>query len=119
MLSRPTDSAGDILPVLSSADLLTGPEALAAALSDHLNLHYADWWEYDSRGNEVFDMIAASRYTARDADALSSYLVSYIQEFPGIRSVTDPSASFSGHTFSFSARVIPEEGSPVRISFKA
>ena len=115
---RPVDLSGDILPVRSRADLLTGSEALAAALADHLKLHYADWWEYDSRGNEIFGMIASSRYTAQDADALSSYLVSYIQEFPGVRSVSDISASFSGRTFSFSALVHPEEESiSVPVSF--
>ena len=120
MRCRPTDPSGDVLPVLSPGDLLTGSEALAAGLADHLKLHYADWWEYDSRGNEIFDMIAASRYTAQDADALSSYLAAYIQEFPGVRSVSDISASFSGRTFNFSAAVHPEEGnSQVPVTFTA
>ena len=120
MRTRPVESTGDILPVLAPSDLLTGPEALAAGVADHLKLNYGDWWEYASRGNEIFDMIAASRFTAQDADALSSYLVSYIQEFPGIRSVSDISASFSVRTFSFSAVVHPEEGSsPVPVTFTA
>ena len=117
MLSRPVDSSGDILPVLSPSDLLSGPEALAAALADHLRLHYGDWWEYESRGNEIFDMIAASRYTERDAEALASYLVSYLQEFPGVRSVSGVSASFSGRVFDFSAKVHPEEGAPATVAF--
>ena len=114
---RPVDASGDILPVLFSRDLLSGPEALAAALADHLWLHYGDWWEYDSRGNEIFDMIAASRYTERDADALSSYLVSYMEEFPGVQSVSGVSASFSGRTFKFSATVRAEEGASVPVAF--
>ena len=119
MLSRPVDSSGDILPVLSSPDLLSGPEALAAALADHLRLHCGDWWEYESRGNEIFDMIAASRYTERDAEALSSYLVSYIEEFPGVRSVGNIASSFSGRAFAFSATVRAEDGASVPVSFSA
>lgn len=117
MQARPVDPTGDILPVLSAADILHGPEALASALADHLKLHYADWWEYDTRGNEVFDMIAASRCTARDADTLASYLASYVQEFPGVRDVSEVSASFSGRTFTFSAKVRSEEGDQVPVSF--
>ena len=119
MLSRPVDSSGDILPVLSSPDLLSGPEALAAALADHLRLHTGDWWEYESRGNEIFDMIAVSRYTERDAEALSSYLVSYMEEFPGVRSVESIAFSFSGRVFKFSATVRAEDGASVPVSFSA
>ena len=36
MLSRPTDDTGDILPVLSPADLLSGISAVAAGLQDHM-----------------------------------------------------------------------------------
>ena len=119
MLSRPFDSSGDILPVLSPSDLLSGPEALAAALADHLRLHAGGWWEYEARGNEVFGMIAASRYTERDAEALSSYLVSYIEEFPGVRSVGNIASSFSGRGFKFSATGRAEDGASVPVSFTA
>ena len=42
MTSRPIDSSGDILPVLSPSDLLSDTPAVAAALSDHLRLFSGD-----------------------------------------------------------------------------
>ena len=110
MRCRPTDASGDILPVLSSSDLLSGCPAIAAALRDYLHLYQGDWWENPDLGNEVLDLLSESRCTLQDAEALSSYLVSYLLEFPGVHSVTDISSSFSGHEFLFSCVVHTEEG---------
>ena len=66
MLTRPTDPSGDILPVLSSSDLLSGPEAAAVALRDHLNLFTGDWWETESQGN------AQKTYTSTCKDGCSA-----------------------------------------------
>ena len=38
MLIRPADASGDVLPVLSSSDLLSGPEAVALLVRDRLSL---------------------------------------------------------------------------------
>ena len=44
MLSRPVDASGDILPVLSPSDLLSGVQTVAVGVKDHLNLYAGDWW---------------------------------------------------------------------------
>ena len=116
MLTRPTDPSGDILPVLSSADLLSGPEAAAVALQDHLNLFTGDWWENESRGNEVPELLALSRQTDQDAKALSSYLVSYIQSFPAVRGLSDVRAAFSGREFRFACTAHTEAGAAFPVS---
>ncbi len=116
MISRPFDSSGDILPALSSSDLLSGPEAAAHALQDHLRLYRGDWWENPEKGNEILDLISVSRYTAQDASTLLTYLTSYILTLPGILSVSDTSASFSGHTFFFSCTAHTETGDTASIS---
>ena len=42
---RPVDASGDILPVLSAADMATGAEAVAVLAADRLRLLTGDWWE--------------------------------------------------------------------------
>ena len=119
MLSRPVDASGDILPVLSASDLLSGSAAVAAGLSDHLNLFTGDWWEYAERGNPVFDLISLSRRTDQDAAALTSCLCSWVLAFPGVQSVSDAQAGFAGRVFSFSCIAHTESGEVFPVSFSS
>ena len=113
MLFRPVDPSGDILPVLSSADLISGPEGVAASLRDHLNLFAGDWWEYADRGNEILELMALARRTEQDARTLSSCLRNYLQSFPAVRSLSDVRAVFAGREFRFSCTVHMETGETV------
>ena len=117
MTSRPIDSSGDILPVLSSSDLLSDAPAVAAALSDHLRLFSGDWWEKPDFGNEIFDLVSGSVIRAKDLPALAGYLSSYIQSFPPVQSVSDVHASLSGSTFRYSATAHLSNGGEVPVSF--
>ena len=110
MLLRPVDSTGDILPVFSSSDLLSGPEAVARLAYDRLNLFAEDWWENTDQGYRILQMLQASRLTAADAPALSSYLTSYPREPPGVRSVEDVTSSVTSRAFTFSCRLVTEDG---------
>ena len=110
MLLRPVDSAGDVLPVLSSSDLLSGPEAVARLAYDRLNLYAGDWWENAGKGCRLLEMLRASRLTEADVPALSSYLTAYLRETPGVRSVEDVSASVAGRVFHYSCRLITSGG---------
>ncbi len=110
MLSRPVDVSGDILPVLSPSDLLSGVSAVAVGVRDHLRMYAGDWWENPELGNEILDLLSDSRCTDQDAETLSSYLVSYLLEFPGVQSVTDVSSAFSGRVFNFTCTVHTETG---------
>ena len=110
MLLRPVDASGDILPVLSSSDLVSGSLAVTQLVRDHLNLLAGEWWENPARGCEVFEMLRSGRVTAQDVPAISSYLCSYIAATRGVRSVEDVQTSVSGRRFSFSCRVVTEEG---------
>ena len=117
MIFRSVDPSGDILPVLSSADLVSGPEGVAAGLWDHLNLFVGDWWEYADRGNEILELMALSRRTEQDAQTLSSCLRTYLQSFPAVRSLSDVHASFAGREFRFSCTVHTGTGEAVPLSF--
>ena len=110
MLLRPVDASGDILPVLSSSGLLSGPEAVALLVQDRLSLPRGEWWEDPEKGNEILDLISESRCTDQDAETLESNLISYLLEFPAVRSVSDVSSSFSGHTFYFSCTAHTDSG---------
>ena len=111
MLLRPVDASGDILPVPSASALVSGPEAVVLLVRDRLNLLSGEWWENPSRGCEIFDMIRSGRVTENDISSLVSCLSSYIAATPGVRSVEDVHTAVSGRQFTFSSRVLTEQGS--------
>lgn len=111
MLLRPLDASGDILPVLSTSDLVSDPESVVLLVRDRLNLLSGEWWENPAWGCEIFDMIRAGRITESDVSALASYLSSYIHATSGVKSVEDVRTAVSGRQFTFSCRVLTEHGS--------
>lgn len=50
MLIRPADASGDVLPVLSYRDLLSGPEAVAQLVQYRLSLLRGEWWKTPEEG---------------------------------------------------------------------
>ena len=110
MIHRPVDASGDILPVRSSADLLRGVQAVAQLVRDRLSLYTGDWWENPAWGNEIPEMLAESRLTEEDQQALASYLTAYIRETPGIGEVGEVSFSAENKKFRFQCAVGTESG---------
>ncbi len=113
MLLRPVDASGDILPVLSTSVLVSDPESVVLLVRDRLNLLSGEWWENPAWGCEIFDMIRSGRITESDVSALASYLSSYIHATPGVKSVEDVRTAVSGRRFTFSCRVLTEQGSGI------
>ena len=87
MLLRPVDASGDILPVLSSSALLSGPEAVALLIQDRLSLLRGEWWETPENGFFLLEELRESRITEADAASISSQISAYIRETPGGRDV--------------------------------
>ena len=110
MLIRPVDDSGDMLPVLSSSDLVRGAAATARLVEDRLNLLSGDWWENRSWGNRIIEMMKDSRLTEADQQAVASYLTSYIRETAGVQDVRDVTFSAEGRQFRYSCTVETEEG---------
>ena len=110
MIHRPVDASGDILPVLSSGDLLRGADAVAQLVRERLELYAGDWWENSDWGNEILQMLQESRLTEADGQALASYLTSYIRETPGVENVNDVSFSVEEKQFRFRCTVQTESG---------
>ena len=45
MILRPVGAGGDILPVHSSGDLISGAEAVAQLVKYRLSMLAGEWWE--------------------------------------------------------------------------
>ena len=110
MLLRPVDASGDILPVISSSVLLSGPEAVALLVQDRLSLLRGEWWENPENGFFILDTLQGSRVTEADASALSSQITAYVRETPGVRDVEDVRFSVEGRQFSYACEIRTEEG---------
>ena len=110
MLIRPVDASGDLLPVLSSSDMLSGPEAVAQLVQDRLSLLQGEWWERPDYGFSVLESLRSSRLADADASALSSRITEYIRQTDGVLEVEDVRFAATGRWFSFSCTVRTEEG---------
>ena len=110
MILRPVDPTGDILPVLSSRDLLSGPEATAQLVKYRLSLLQGEWWEHPEEGFFILEEMRTGRITGADAASLSSQITAYIRDTDGVREVENVWVSVSGREISYSCEVRPEEG---------
>ena len=118
MLIRSADSSGDILPVLSSRDLLSGPEAVAQLVKYRLSLLQGEWWETPEAGFPVPERMRESRVMEADSGTLSSMISAYIRETDGVREVEKETSSVSGRRFQYSCEVRTKEGNAA-VSFAA
>ena len=110
MFLRPVDASGDLLPVLSSSDLLAGPEAVAQLVQDRLSLLQGEWWENPGYGFGILNLLQSSRLTEADVSALSSRITEYIRQTDGVLAVDDVRFAVTGRTFSYSCTVRTKEG---------
>jgi len=117
MILRPVDDTGDILPVLSSSVLLTGARAVARLVEDRLNLYAGDWWENPAWGNRMIEMLRESRLTEADAQAMATFLTSYIRKTAGVEDVREVRFAVEDRRFSYSCLVLTADG-PVNIYYE-
>ena len=74
MLLRGVDASGDILPVLSSRVLLSGPEAVARLAEYRLSLLAGEWWENAGMGFSILEVMRSARLTEGSGSMLSLVL---------------------------------------------
>ena len=117
MILRPADSSGDILPVLSTRDMLSGPETAAQLVKYRLALLAGEWWETPEAGFFILEQMQAGRITEADDAALSSAVTAYIRETDGVQDVEKVTSSVSGRRFSYSCEIRTQEGNEV-VSYK-
>ena len=107
---RPVDASGDILPVRSAADLLTGVRAVAEEVRDRLQLLTGDWWENPAWGNGILEMLKESRLTEADQQVMANYLSGYIRKTPGVLDVREVKVNVEGRQFCYSCRIVTADG---------
>ena len=110
MTLRPVDSSGDILPVLSSQNILSGPEAVAQLVQYRLSLLQGEWWEYPEEGFFIPEQMRTGRVTEADTASLSSQITAYIRDTDGVQDAENVQISVSGRKISYSCEVRTEEG---------
>ena len=110
MLLRPTDPAGDILPVPSSSRMLSGAPAVALLVKYRLSMFQGDWWENENAGFPALQRLQESRLTEADAQGLASLISAYIRETSGVQAVEDACFSVTGRQFNYEASLHTGEG---------
>lgn len=89
MQYRPKDSSGDMQPVISSSEMLTGVDAVMAAVDSRLRLLHGEWWEDESLGFKVPEFLFDGVRMPAGEQMLSGYITAYIAQTPEVMSVTD------------------------------
>ena len=117
MIFRLVDEAGDILPVLSASDLLTGIRAEAEGIRNRLRLLTGEWWENPAWGNGILEMLKESRLTEADQQVLANYISGFIRKTPGVLDVREGKVSVEGRRFRYSCEIVTEDGA-AGISFE-
>ena len=117
MIFRLVDEAGDILPVLSASDLLTGIRAEAEGIRNRLRLLTGDWWENPDWGNGILEMLKESRLTEADQQVLANYISGFIRKTPGVLDVREVKVSVEDRRFRYSCEIVTENGT-TRIQYE-
>ena len=112
MKYRPVDPDGDILPVTAPGELLTGPSAAAAALTDRLRLFRGDWWERPETGLDVFSLLSSAGRP--DTDAIASAVTDELLSCPDVLAVTEGAGRADGTVFRYARTVLTGED-PVNV----
>ena len=111
MKMRPVDALGDVLPVLSGSDMVMDAEAVALLVHDRLVLLVGEWWENESWGNRVLQMLQEQRLTEANADALSVYLSDYVRETREVQELMDIRYEIVEKVFHWQCTVLTSYGS--------
>ena len=110
MIYRPLDSDGDMLPVASAADLLTGPAAVLAAVNTRLRLLHGEWWEDEALGFEIPRFLFDGVKAPAGEQTLANYISSYIEATDGVLSVTGVTSEMRGRTLVYTCTILTTDG---------
>ena len=110
MIIRPVDATGDILPVASTRDVLSGAEAVAQLAAYKLSLLQGDWWEYPEDGFFVLEFMREERFSEANAGMFASRVTEFIRGVEGVFEVDDVKFETDGRVFRYSCQLLTEEG---------
>lgn len=110
MIIRPVDATGDILPVASTRDVLSGAEAVAQLAAYKLSLLQGDWWENPEEGFFVLEFMQEERFSEANAGMFASRVTGFIRGVEGVFEVDDVQFRVDGRVFRYSCTLVTEEG---------
>lgn len=110
MLYRPTDTQGDMLPVSRREQMLTGQQAVLAAVLSRLRLLRGEWWEDDSLGFEVPDFLRRGVRTPQGPTLLTNYITAYIAQTPGVVSVIHAEGAYHSRCLNYRCTIVTDDG---------
>lgn len=111
MVYRTTDENGDMMPITAQSQMLTGVDAVMAAVVSRLRLLYGEWWEDESLGFRVPEFLFNGVRQKNGRDMLASYITSYIMETEDVTSVRGVTAEMIDRKLQYACTVITAYGS--------
>jgi len=110
VILRPVDVTGDICPVNSSSELLSGPEAVAQLVAYKLSLLKGDWWENPEDGFFVLEFMREERFSEVNAGMFAARVTGFIRGVEGVFEVDDVQFRVDGRVFRYSCRLVTGAG---------
>ena len=86
------------------------PAAVGRLACDRLRLLRSDWWESPDEGFQILDLLRVKRFSEQNLDQLSDMISAFLLETPGVVAVDEVETEMNAHTFSYSCRLICEDG---------
>ena len=112
MIVRPLDENGDMIPIHSVDQMISGTDAVAQVIHLRMDLMYGEWWEDETIGFRIPDFLVKG-VRSGDIDMLAKYVASYISGTQGVRSVTNVAASYANHTLILRCAVLTDDGTSI------
>lgn len=110
MVYRTVDEDGDMMPIRANSDMLSGSEAVAAAVNSRLRLLTGEWWEDEDLGFAVPDILFNGLRREQGQDLLAGYITAYIEETEGVRAVTSVHTEVSGRAMHYTCTLVTDFG---------
>ena len=110
MLFRPVDENGDMMPVLTSSQMLTGGEAVRMAAEARVALVEGEWWEDPELGFRMYSMLIDSA-RAGDAQMLENYITAYLAQTQGCTGVINTSVELKNRGIYYNCTLLADDGS--------
>ena len=106
MRYRPVDKNGDLMPCGTKENVLLDADAVLEAIKSRLHLFRGEWWENESLGFAVPDLLVETVRISHDTDMLSGYITAYIAQTSGVKSVEHVQTEVEGHKMTYACSVI-------------
>ena len=109
-MMRPVDKQGDILPVLSRSNLMSGIEAAGRLAEAALQLQQGEWWEEALACSPVLAILRDDTFGEEKAQELEREIPRHLRELPGAASVEDAAVIRKGSRLIFRCRLLTDSG---------